>query len=791
MRLQQWWSYVVRVGKPPRGLLSARSMLIVAAFAISGVCLAACNLVTLNDTESYPPDVFDRVRSVDLLPRSPVAQEPNANAQDRRRPAVYTTEAVTALAASDTRGATRAAEGGEGYELNFENTPVTNVAKVVLGDILGVGYTIDPRVQGTISLASGRPVPKADILFVLENALRVSNVVLVRETAGYRIVPLGDAIGSGNVDSDPARAEPGYGVSVVPLQYVSAPTLIKLLDSFATKPGTIRADAARNMLLIQGSGAERRAAIETVLSFDAEWMQGQSVGIFPVRNSTPDPIIAELEKIVDSGEGGLGQNLVKFQSIVRMNSILVVARKPQLLKTAATWIKRLDNGDNTASTSVRVYRVRYGEARQMAKVLNDIFLGSGSGSGLKSPVNQIAPGSGAVATSSGDQMGSGGQFGAGFGTSSGANSRVRQQLGVTPPNQRSADAATPPAAAAPLGAPSDTRAGSGGGAPMLSGVRITPDVVNNSLLIYASQENYRIIERALQQIDRPQMQVAIDATIAEVTLNNDLNYGVQFFLTSHNLGLRPDTGSALNTAASQPPGVNASGIANAFLNRAFPGFNFLVGPEAQPQLILDALHAVTSIKVLSNPSLVVIDNQPAILQVGDQVPVSTGSATVLTTSNTIVNTIDYRDTGIILRVVPRVNVNEIVRLDIEQEISNVTPTSGTAGTNLTPTVSQRRVKSSVSVTSGQTVLLAGLISERQERGSNGIPLLDQLPQPFGDVFTTNRTNALTRTELIIFIRPQVIRDGVDAHFVAEEMRAKLRGIAGAEAPSGPLTTKLR
>ena len=117
--------------------------------------------------------------------------------------------------------------------------------------------------------------------------------------------------------------------------------------------------------------------------------------------------------------------------------------------------------------------------------------------------------------------------------------------------------------------------------------------------------------------------------------------------------------------------MDASGVANAFLNRAFPEFNFLVGQEAQPRLILDALHAITSVKVLSNPSLVVIDNQPAILQVGDQVPISTGSATVLTSSNTIVNTIDYRDTGIILRVVPRVNVNGIVRLDIEQEISNV------------------------------------------------------------------------------------------------------------------------
>src|SRR5262249_32253587 len=158
-------------------------------------------------------------------------------------------------------------------------------------------------------------------------------------------------------------------------------------DSFATKPGMVRADAARNMLLIQGSGAERRSAIETVLSFDGEWMQGQSVGIFPVRNSTPEPLITELEKIVDSGEGGLGQNLIKFQAIGRMISILVVARKPELLKTAETWIKRLDNNDNS-NTSVRVYRVRYGEARQMARVLNDMFLGGGS-PGLESPASQI------------------------------------------------------------------------------------------------------------------------------------------------------------------------------------------------------------------------------------------------------------------------------------------------------------------------------------------------------------------------------------------------------------------
>src|SRR6202011_5311730 len=280
----------------------------------------------------------------------------------------------------------------------------------------------------------------------------------------------------------------------------------------------------------------------------------------------------------------------------------------------------------------------------------------------------------------------------------------------------------------------------GGGKPVLQGVRITADTVNNTLLIYADQENYRIIQSTLQQVDQPQLQVAIDATIAEVTLTDELAYGVQFYLTSHNLGLKPDQGSALNTqsgASTTAATTTATGtaaaagtVANAFINRALPGFNFLIGSEAQPSSILDALHTVTSVKVLSNPSLVVVNNQAATLQVGDVVPVSTRSATVLTTSNTVVNTIDYRNTGIILRVSPRINLNGNVRLDVEQEISNVSPKTAAS---LTPTVSERKVKSSISVATGQTVLLAGLISEQQNKGRNGIPGLDQIPG-LGDAF---------------------------------------------------------
>jgi general secretion pathway protein D len=212
--------------------------------------------------------------------------------------------------------------------------------------------------------------------------------------------------------------------------------------------------------------------------------------------------------------------------------------------------------------------------------------------------------------------------------------------------------------------------------------------------------------------------------------------------------------------------VNAA--ASALIGRVLPGFNFLIGSENSPRVILDALHNVTDVKVLSNPSLVVLDNQPATLQVGDQVPFSTGTATVLTANNTVVNTIDYKNTGIILRVLPRANANGNVVLDIEQEISNVA--AGT-GASLTPTISQRRVKSSIAVNSGQTVLLAGLINETENKQRQGIPILDSIPG-VGDAFSHQNTSR-ARTELILFIRPTVVRDALDAHVIAEEMRTKM------------------
>lgn len=747
-----------------RSALPAALVLLSSAFLLGACIVTADQSIESDPKDPRAQDIADKIRSLDLEPRQPTDTGATGIAQSKSsKPAIYLSDGATpqggALAERD-------GGGGSGYDLNFENAPVATVAKVILGDVLNVGYTIDPRVQGTVTLASVRPVPKADALYVLENALRMSGVALVRDRTGYRLLPAPEA-GPGGVDRSNVAA--GQGISVVPLRYVSAQNIFKLLDAFGVKAATMRPDNSRNTLIVSGSGSDRATAVDTILSFDADWMRGQSVGIFPVHNSAPEPVISEIEKIMDSGDGGMSQNVIKLQPIARLNSILVVSQKPEYLKRAQTWIARLDRSD-TEGVNLKSYPLRYGNSKVVVAMLNDMLLnqGSASSSTLDNASSQISPGSGMSTTlSSTNPVAS---LSALPTAAAGATTPVSGPAGSALGARPAPAAAATPAQDNGLGGLSSGGAKPGANA-ILQNVRITADVTNNAVLVYANQDAQRIVEQTIRQIDRPQRQIAIEATIAEVTLNNQLNYGVQFFLASQK-GSISNTISGISNAATVGSNTEATSnavnaAAGALLGRALPGFNFLIGSENSPRVVLDALHNVTDVKVLSNPSLVVLDNQTATLQVGDQVPFSTGTATVLTANNTVVNTIDYKNTGIILRVLPRANANGNVVLDIEQEISSVA--AGSA--SLTPTISQRRVKSSIAVMSGQTVLLAGLISETENKQRQGIPILDSIPG-MGDAFS-HQTNARARTELILFIRPTVIKDGVDAHVIAEEMRTKM------------------
>jgi general secretion pathway protein D len=609
--------------------------------------------------------------------------------------------------------------GDDSISLNFENADVKSVARAILGDVLNLNFVIDPSITGTITLSTRRPIRRNQLLLVLENALRARGAVIVQESGFVRIVPDKDATGMGTANVGRDAGGEGYGITALPLENISADALSKILDGFGAQARSIRIDPERNLLIVRGTYAERQQLIETALAFDVDWMRKQTVGIFPVRNTSADVVIAELNKVFDS-------NLVRYQPIERMNAILAVSKSPQAIRQASSWVSRLDRM-NDAGIRVRVYRLKHADARRVAAMVRDVFGVGGTGQSIGDP-GQVAPDAekvGArVAATTTTLPGAGTQSDAGPGAS------------------------TTVAVETPIDTGDATRK-----------IRVTADVANNAVVVHAGQQEAILIERAIRELDRAPVQVAIEATIAEITLNDSLSNGVQFYL-------KGKWGSISQSNDNLP------------LARVVPGLNLVLGNEATPRLVLDALREVTDVKVLSSPSLVVVDNQPAILQVGDQVPITTRSAQGVTDPLApIVNSIDFRDTGVILRVTPRVHANSMVGIEIEQEISAVkesTTTTATPESTLTPTISQRRVKSTVSVGDGQTLVLGGLISEQRSKGKSGIPGVVDIPV-FGNLLAGRHSDTATRTELIIFIKPQVVRNTIDARRVAEDLRRRMTG----------------
>jgi general secretion pathway protein D len=738
-------------------------------------CAASQSILHKQSEASFgsPGAVESSVNNADFTPRFPAAaNDGGANSNDTPAPMLfpgttaYNPEERTASVEERTAsGEDRTASiepvmlRGDGVEMNFEGTDIASAAKTLLGDILHLNFQIDPHVQGSVTLASVGPIPRKDVLPTFESALRMQNAALVHDGSFVKIVPLADAAPHASVSV--GTGEPGFGVSVVPLRYVSATTVAKTADNLLGRPDAIRVDAARNLVFVQGTTSERSTAIDVISTFDVEWLRNQSVGVYPLKSTSPESMIQELEKVFETNNGGPGQGVIQFQAVSRMNAVMVVTKNPDYLKETTRWVQRLDRADTTGTT-VRTYRLKYGNASDVAKMLASIFGGQQSDGSDNSPVNQIAPGS-TTAESRLDSLDRGsqtsntaGQSASAIPNAAGNNATPISAAFEAFSGQKGTDAKGSQQASATTSG--DALHG------VLKNVRITADTVNNAVLVYSNQEDYRVIERALHDVDRPRLEVAIDATVAEVTLTSDLQFGVQYFLSNQNgsLGLF---------------GVATQAATSAALQQVIPGFNLLLGSQSSPKVILNALSSVTDVKVLSSPSIVALDNQPAMLQVGDEIPVSTGTATILSSSNTpVVNQIELLNTGVILKVLPHVNANGSIQLEVDQEVSGVVNANNSTQQTLTPTISQRRIHSTVAVMSGQTVLLGGLISDNTQNTRSGIPGLSDI-KILGALFGTTDSNK-TRSEIIIFIRPQLIRNGVDARAVTEEFREKLQSMRG-------------
>jgi general secretion pathway protein D len=630
--------------------------------------------------------------------------------------------------------------------LNFADATVRDVVDAVLGQILHVNYTIDPKVQATITVQTARPIGRDAVLPTLESVLQANGIALIRDQDLYRVVPLAAAARSGAMPSAHIRAPAGYAIQVIPFKFASATQLRKVLEPFVPAGGVLQVDATRNLLIVSGTQHDVEAFSGLASIFDVDWMRGMSFGLFPLHQGAAASIAKELDAVMSSTHEGPLAGVVRVLPIERINAILLVSAQPAYIQEAKAWIERLDDGLDESAPQPYVYYVQNSRATDLAKVLGQMF-GSGN---VRTVAASTAPGS-TMSRVTFEASPSGG------GSASVATTPVIPGAAAPSNNEDNRTTAPPPGTGnQDIGDASLPGSATGGNTTESNTVqpRIVADEKNNALVILARPRDYKMIENTVRKLDILPLQVLIEATIAEVTLNDELSYGVQWFFKN----------GRSSVALSQ--------IASGAASPVFPGFDYvLAGSNAQ--IVLQALSAVTKVNVVSAPKLMVLDHQTAMLQVGDQVPIAVQQAkSVINPDSPIVNTIELRDTGVILRVTPRVNTNGMATLEIEQEVSDVTKT--TTSNIDSPTIQQRRVRSVVAVGDGQSIALGGLIRDNKTRTKDGIPILSEIPI-VGNLFGST-SNSSSRTELLILLTPRVIHNPDQAREVTEELQRRLRAI---------------
>jgi len=617
--------------------------------------------------------------------------------------------------------------------LNFEDTDIQEVVKVVLADLLEANYIMEPGVSGAVSIQSSRPLARDELLPVLESLLDINGAALTydEKTGLYRVAPRTNAVRSAfppSVRTILTNKRPGFSTEIAPLSFIAVEEMKQILTSFVGEDSIIYADERRNLLVLAGTPQLLDQINDTIALFDVDWMAGMSTGLFPLKYAEAETIISELESILIGESGPEGKALIRFTPIERLNAVLVITPQPVYLERAKDWISTLDRGSGGEGRRLFVYRVKNGLATDLANVLSNMFGDQAAGGRSGTPSARVAPGLQQARTASTDT---------GTGQGTGAGSRV-------------------------------TGGGAGSGSTSFDAgsIRIIADEINNALVIMATSLEYQMIEQALRELDVMPLQVLIEASIIEIRLTDELSYGLEWAFENGGI----DIGSANGQTGAALLDLGDPGLASLT-----PGFSYaLLDSTGAVQAVLNTLASRSQVNVLSSPTVMVLGNQTATINVGDQVPIaSRQSVSNIDPAAPTVNEIEYRDTGVILTVTPRVNPGGLITMEIQQEVSDVAVTTS-SGIDA-PTIQQRNIESTVAIQSGNTIILGGLIRDNASDSDSGFPGLHEIPV-IGTLFgNTSRNN--TRTELIVLITPRAVTNTRQAIEVTDEFQTRLKGLA--------------
>ena len=809
-------------GLPPAAPVSEVEALPAATASTPAAAASDAQSAEDDDTPRQPPQI---IRGNDRL----VAPQPSASARAPR---------------------------GDVAGFKFDNAPVGEVVQVMLRDLLKVDYVVHPPLQGTVTLVTRQPVSVDRALLLLETALQANGIVMARDSRGVYHVGTPDVLHG--IIAAPAIAEPGqplppgYGAVIIPLRYLGANEMATILKPIVAPDAILRVDSVRNLLVMRGTRAEAEGWLDLVATFDVNLLRGMSVGVFPLKYTSSDDVVAQLRLLSGAtggetpgappvppgavGRGGarlppqapmrpglpqaaqqqaqtamLGENnplfgAIRVMPIDRINAVMVVTPRAAYLDEIRYWIEQFDRPNmNSNEPQLYVYKVKNGSADHLAELLNGIYGGGVLSQQISNTGGNtgVAPGMGAVAgVNSGfnnnnnnrfgnNSFGNNGfgnngfgnnSFGGGFGSGGiggGFNGGGIGGGGFNGGGFNSGGFNN--------GGMNNNNQGPGVMTTMLgTTVRVMADRINNTLLIHATPAEYARIESSLKRLDVQRAQVLIEASIVEVTLGDNLQYGLEWAFKNHIASRDDGNNTYRGTGTLGNPSLNGGG-SNVFSGNGRPSNGFtwaLTNTAGTIGATLSALADQSLMKVISSPSLLVLDNQTASIQVGNQEPISTGSVTPLTNTDSTVytsSTIQYVSTGVMLGVTPSVTAGDLVTMDINQVVSQANQTSATIAGQQYPTFLQRQINTQVAVRSGETIVLGGLIQDTSQKDKSGIPLLSRIPV-LGALFGTHTSNS-GRTELLVIITPRVVRSDEDARAVSREMRDRMRGLTADEMPA--------
>ncbi|MEJ5153207.1 type II secretion system secretin GspD [Comamonas sp. MYb396] len=697
---------------------------------------------------------------------------------------------------------------GAPVSFRFEEAPVAEVVRTVLGDILKIDYVMHPPLQGTVTLTTPKPIDPDKAVFLLEAALQANGLAMVRDARGTYQVGKPEALRSlvGNVRmaGAPGSMAPGYGVIVVPLQYIGATEMSNILKPIIPAEALIKVDTVRNVLIMQGTRTQSEGWMEMVKTFDVDLLKGMSVGIYPLKHASIEEVSAALQMVnggggqATQGQGAAGSagitggaasaaaarrpgqatgaaasgggnnqlsgnaaaaaalltslgdsnplfGALRVLPIPRLNALMVITPRASYLDEAERWIRRLDvPGYGGSEPELYVYRVQNGNAKYLAQVLNGIFGGQqGAGGNMTSGV---APGLNGVNNNNNNRTGGFNSFGSTSGFSSGFGNNNSNRFGTSGNSQQ--QGGTPTITATAIG-----------------DIRVVADEFNNTILVWATGSQFRKIESSLKRLDVAPIQVLIEASIIEVTLNDNLEYGVEWLFRNSGIGVNGRDYSGTGSLGTL--GATSSSAA-AVTKGSFTYSLFNSGGDIAARL--SAVAGQGQVKMLSSPSVMVMDNHPASITVGEQIPIRVGSSYV-PSNNYVSDNYQLKDTGVILNVTPSVNSGNMVSLQIDQSVID---SAGLDTASQQTKFSNRQLVSKLAVRSGESIVMGGLIRDRNEDTNSGIPLLKDIPI-IGKAFSST-TRQTGRTELLLVMTPRVVRTDVDVREVSEELRDRLRGL---------------